>query len=91
MRTCTIVTCAANPDVADVHDRMPVVLAPELWEQWLDPAEKEPGEVTGLLDPPPAGTLVRHAVPDLVNRPEVDGPELVAPVEEKEAAPGRLL
>ena len=90
-RTCTIVTAAANPDVADIHDRMPVVLEPGVWEQWLDPAEKDPAEVTGLLVPPPAGTLVRHAVSDLVNRPEVDGPELVAPVEEKEDAPGRLL
>jgi len=91
LRTCTILTTRSNADVADIHDRMPVVLPPEVWEQWLDPEENEPDEVTGLLVPPPAGTLVRQAVSGQVNRPEVDGPELVAPVEEKEDAPGRLL
>lgn len=81
LRTCTILTTEANADVADIHDRMPVVLESDAWERWLDPAEQDPAEVTHLLVPSPAGTLVRHAVSDLVNRPTADGPELIAPID----------
>ena len=38
LRSCTIITCPANELVAPVHDRMPVILAPEDYERWLDPA-----------------------------------------------------
>ena len=90
LRTCTIITAASNRDVADVHDRMPVIIEPDRWDEWLDPAEKDPAELAGLLAPPPDATLKRHAVSDLVNKPAADGPDLIAPVEE-EKAPDRLL
>jgi putative SOS response-associated peptidase YedK len=34
--SCTIVTCEANATIADVHDRMPVMLPPDAWDTWLD-------------------------------------------------------
>ena len=36
--TCVILTMPASPNIAHVHDRMPVVLAPEAWKGWLDPS-----------------------------------------------------
>jgi putative SOS response-associated peptidase YedK len=36
--TCVILTTAASPGIAHVHDRMPVVLEPAAWPAWLDPA-----------------------------------------------------
>lgn len=52
--TCVILTTAATPEIAAVHDRMPIVLAPEAWSAWLDPATTEPDAVLALLQ--------RHAV-----------------------------
>jgi putative SOS response-associated peptidase YedK len=52
--TCVILTMDASPHVAHVHERMPVVLAPQAWMRWLDP---------GLTDSAAALALLReHAV-----------------------------
>lgn len=94
LRTCSILTTRSNADVADVHDRMPVVLEPDTWDEWLDPAERDPDEMSALLVASPGGTLLRHRVPDLVNRPAEDGPELIAEIEDDGGdgpQPGRLL
>ncbi|MEU4790409.1 SOS response-associated peptidase [Micromonospora tulbaghiae] len=77
--TFSVLTTAAVGELAEVHDRMPLLLSPERWAGWLGPAE-EPAE---LLTPPDAGLLggleirpVSRAVGDVRN----DGPELIAPV-----------
>ena len=54
--TYTILTCAPNADVVDFHDRMPVILAPELWPAWLDP-ETPQGELKAMLKPSKDGFL----------------------------------
>ena len=41
--TCTIVTTEANALLRDVHPRMPVIIAPEAYEQWLDPTDADAG------------------------------------------------
>ncbi len=40
--TCTIITTDANPLLAPIHDRMPVILAPADHACWLDPAAGDP-------------------------------------------------
>ena len=52
VRTCTILTTGANALVGEVHDRMPVILAHDAYDVWLDPAS-ERDELTGLLAPYP--------------------------------------
>jgi putative SOS response-associated peptidase YedK len=48
LRTCAIITTGPNALMQAIHDRMPVILAPEHWQAWLNaPAE----EVAGLLTP----------------------------------------
>lgn len=73
-----ILTVDANPEVAPVHARMPLLLAPGARDVWLDPAS--PGAtVRELILPAPAGTLVGHAVSMRVNRVTEDDAGLVEP------------
>lgn len=78
-RTFTIVTTRASAAIEGLHDRMPVILPPDGWTTWLDPAT-QPGELQGLLVPAEEEPLAIYAVPPLVNNVRNDGPELVAPL-----------
>lgn len=49
LATCAMLTTAAAPAVREVHERMPVVLAPAAWEAWLDPALSDAAAVLALL------------------------------------------
>jgi putative SOS response-associated peptidase YedK len=78
LRSCTIVTTTPNEMMASIHSRMPVILSPEGWELWLDPAT-DPAELKGLLRPY-AGDLIARPVSTLVNNPANDGRALIEPV-----------
>ena len=77
LRTCTIVTTDAGPDVADIHDRMPVVLEEKDRDAWLDPWSHDTAALSKLLVPAPRGTLGRREVSTAVSSPQNDGPELI--------------
>ena len=78
IRTCTVITAEAGPDVVGVHHRMPVVVEQgPMLDTWLDPARTNPRELQDLLGPSPAGTLRRHRVGRAVGSVANDGPELV--------------
>ena len=78
LRSCAILTTAANDRVAPLHDRMPVILAPEAEAAWLDPRTPQP-ELLGLLAPlEPALTVIRPVGP-AVNDARFDGPECLEP------------
>lgn len=79
IRTFTIVTTTANRTLAGVHDRMPVILAPEHWGRWLDPAMQAMGELTAMLEPAADDELVLYPVRPLVNNVRNNGPELILP------------
>lgn len=64
--TCAIVTHAARPPVDRLHDRMPVVVAPDRWDAWLDPVADH-DELQALLAPPPETPLVTRRVSPRVN------------------------
>jgi putative SOS response-associated peptidase YedK len=78
--TCTIITTRPNDLVGRLHDRMPVVLAAESWERWLDPEFGDEGTLRALLSPAPAGVLEEHAVATLVNDVKNNYPECVEPL-----------
>ena len=86
LRTCTILTTAANPRIASLHDRMPVILAPGNESAWLEqsrPTESLRDLLAGLNA---AETAVRPVGP-AVNDARYDGPEcLAAPVPDAQAA-----
>jgi putative SOS response-associated peptidase YedK len=75
-----VITTAAEPGLAAVHDRMPLVLPPDRWGDWLDPRLREPDAVRALLVAPVAGRFVAVPVSTRVNAVPNNGPELLAPV-----------
>jgi putative SOS response-associated peptidase YedK len=79
-RTFTIVTTRPNETMAEIHDRMPVMLDDAVWATWLDPTLADPGELMGLLEPGDGPELLLRPVSQLVNNVRNDGPELVVPL-----------
>ena len=77
--TFAILTTDASADVAALHDRMPVVVAPDDRALWLD-RSAAPVQLRHLLRPAPEGSLVSHPVSTRVNRPAEDDPGLIEPV-----------
>jgi putative SOS response-associated peptidase YedK len=73
--SCSILTTTPNTLVQDVHDRMPVILATDDYDQWLDPGVKETSTLVELLKPFPAKQMRRFPVSQLVNSPKNDKPE----------------
>ncbi len=80
LHTCAIVTGAPNELVEPIHDRMPVILDPELEAAWLDPEAAEE-DLLGLLRPLPAELMAAREVSDLVNDVRNDDARLVEPRE----------
>lgn len=79
VRSCTLITRPAAGPVAEIHDRMPTVLRPEVWERWLDRELRDPDEVAALATViEPSELLVPTEVVPLVNSVRNDGPELLA-------------
>lgn len=77
--SCTIITTTPNDLLAELHNRMPVILPAEAYEQWLDPDEQPPQRLDGLLRPYPADLMVAYPVSTLVNNPKNDSPECILP------------
>jgi len=77
IETMAILTTAANADVAPVHDRMPVILAPESFPGWLDCAPGSAAGVMGLLVPAPEGLLEAVEVDARLNNVRNEGPDLI--------------
>jgi putative SOS response-associated peptidase YedK len=75
----TIMTCGPNEFMAPIHSRMPVILASEALDAWLDPDAGEVADVLGLLQPCPDGWLTCHPVSTLVNSTRNDSPQLAEP------------
>jgi putative SOS response-associated peptidase YedK len=78
--TCTVITTAATDDVGQIHDRMPMTVAPEQWAAWLDPTVNDPDVVRGLLAPAMAGRMAAFPVSTAVNNVRNNGPSLVEPL-----------
>jgi putative SOS response-associated peptidase YedK len=81
LRTCSIVTTRANDVVAPIHDRMPVVLGEDAWDEWLDPANADLAQLESLLRPAPDEWFEIYPVSARVNRPEHNDADLVVRVE----------
>jgi putative SOS response-associated peptidase YedK len=75
--TFTIVTCAANAAIAEVHDRMPVVLDERAVEDWMNPRERDPLSLKRLLVPALDDLLAMRPASPLVNSVKNEGPALL--------------
>ena len=77
IRSCTIITTEANELVGDIHNRMPVILAPEDYSLWLDPDFKEREALTSLLRPYPNDAMEAYPVSRRVNSPSNNVPDCI--------------
>ena len=77
LRTFAIITTDANELVANIHDRMPVILAPSDYVRWLSD-EPDP---RGLMRQFPADLMRMWPISTRVNKPENDDPSILEPIE----------
>ena len=66
--------------MARLHTRMPVVVEPDLENDWLDPEITSARDVLGLLERSAGVPLDAYPVSRMVNKPSVDGQELIRPI-----------
>jgi putative SOS response-associated peptidase YedK len=86
LRSTTIITTTPNELMSTIHDRMPVILPPTAWDEWLDPGNADLDTLGKLLVPAPDGLLVMHAVSRDVGNVRNDSPHLIDPVDVAEPA-----
>ena len=79
LETFTIITTEPNDLVASVHQRMPVILKPENYQQWLDPNFSERQSLEGLLRSYPSDEMESLPVSTWVNSPAHDDPRCIIP------------
>lgn len=82
--TFTILTREPIADIAMIHDRMPVLLPPGVWSEWLDPATSSE-RTAAIVDPVGPtqlenGSLDAYPVATTVNSVRNNGPSLINPV-----------
>ena len=64
--------------MADIHNRMPVIVPPDAYDRWLSTIEPDPRD---LLAPFPAELMMMWPISTRVNKPENDDPEILKPFE----------
>ena len=78
--TFALLVRPARAEIVPIHDRMPVLLPEEAWEDWLDPSLSDPPAIRTLLDRNDTLPLVWYPVGKSVNDPKNDGEELIRPL-----------
>lgn len=74
--SCTIVTTEPNQLLVDIHDRMPVVLPADRWDQWLDREFADTDALVAMLAPS-VEEMQAHPVSTLVNSVRNNLPECI--------------
>ena len=84
--TVAIVTAPASPDLAVLHDRVPVTIAAGDFERWLDGLNHDAESVMALLVGPEEGEFAWHEVSTRVNAHANDDAQLTLPITEDQRA-----
>jgi putative SOS response-associated peptidase YedK len=82
VETCSILTTTPNAVTSAVHDRMPVILDPDVYDLWLDPGMRDVGAASELLRPCDARLIRCYPVSTRINRVTNDDEECSAPFEQ---------
>lgn len=80
IRSFSILTTTPNAVTSRVHDRMPVIVAREDYDLWLDPGMTNVKVVSGLLKPYDASRMRCYPVTNRVNQVQNDDAECAAPI-----------
>jgi putative SOS response-associated peptidase YedK len=83
--TAAIVTTAANRTLSAIHDRMPVFIPPEAFDQWLDCERFDAKEAALLIKPADDPLLEAYPISLAVNRVANDSEGLIAPLSAQSA------
>jgi putative SOS response-associated peptidase YedK len=78
--TCIIITTSPNERLAEIHNRMPVILERADEDRWLDPRVRDAASVLPCLRALPAERMEVYPVSALVSSALNEGPELVRPL-----------
>ena len=81
VKSCSILTTTPNAVTSAVHDRMPVILDPDCYDLWLDPAMTKVDVVTDMLKPNRADLMRSYPVSPRVNHVASDDADCSAPIE----------
>jgi putative SOS response-associated peptidase YedK len=79
--SCAILVTEANELTKAIHDRMPVILAPEAYGPWMDPDLTDPERLKDFLKPYPSERMATYQVSTAINDPKNEQPELIARAE----------
>jgi putative SOS response-associated peptidase YedK len=82
IESCTLLTTDANEFLAPLHHRMPVILDPQDYDEWLDPSVQKGDTLLHLMRPFSNEQMRAVAVSRIVNNPRNDEPGCVEPVTE---------
>lgn len=77
-RTCAIITTKSAGVVTPIHDRMPVILSPDSWDEWLDREVTDLASVRTITRPIDPEILMTHPVSAEVNSVRNNHPGLTA-------------
>lgn len=77
LRSCTVITTAANELTAPIHDRMPVIIGSEDWEKWLGEVPANDNELKAMLKPFPSERMSAWPVSKAVGNVKNNTPELI--------------
>jgi putative SOS response-associated peptidase YedK len=80
VRSFTVITTKPNELCAELHDRMPVVLAPERWPLWLGEEPADTAELKAMLAPYPSDDMICWPVSARVGSVKNNDPSLIEPV-----------
>ena len=75
--SCSVITTTPNSLMEPIHDRMPVILSPDLYSDWMNPANQDTGELKEYLLPYDPKLMEAYPVSTLVNSVRNQGPELI--------------
>jgi len=78
IQSCTIITTEPNELMASIHNRMPAILRPGAYEDWLNPQLRDEHVLTHSLKPYPAELMKARPVSRLVNNPRNETAEILA-------------
>jgi putative SOS response-associated peptidase YedK len=80
VESCTLLTTEPNELLEPIHNRMPLILGEDDYDQWLDPALQRPDALQPLLRPLPSDQMTAEKISTYVNSPANDDPRCIEPV-----------
>jgi putative SOS response-associated peptidase YedK len=83
IESCTIITTTPNDLIAEYHDRMPVILPPPAFDEWLSASALAEERLAQLLTAYPQDEMEVFPVSTYVNKPVNDDPDCIKPLDQQ--------